>query len=188
MSSSEAWKSGMAPARRAWMIVPACTLMLGLTLSGCGSEAGFRPLYGTTASGIGLEEKLAQVKVAPIPSRVGQRIRNELIFQNTGGGTPPPPRYTLEIVITESVTSTLVQSTGESLSQIYNLNASFRLISIKDKQVVMQGTSQGRAGFERFTSIYSNVRAREDAENRAAKTVAEELKGRLAARLSSSRV
>lgn len=188
MSSSEAWKSGMAPARRAWTVAPACTLLLGLALSGCGSEAGFRPLYGTTASGVGLEEKLAQVKVAPIPSRVGQRIRNELIFQNTGGGTPPPPRYTLEIVITESVTSTLVQSTGESLSQIYNLNASFRLISIKDKQVVMQGTSQGRAGFERFTSIYSNVRAREDAENRAAKTVAEELKGRLAARLSSSRV
>jgi LPS-assembly lipoprotein len=169
------------------VILPACTLLLGLTLSGCGSD-GFRPLYGATASGVGLEEKMAQVQVAPIPSRVGQRIRNELIFQNTGGGAAPPPLYTLEIAITESVTSTLVQSTGESLSQIYNLNASFRLISVKDKQVVFQGTSQGRAGFERFTSIYSNVRAREDAENRAAKTVAEEIKGRLAARLSSSRV
>lgn len=168
--------------------MPACTLLLGLTLSACGSEGGFRPLYGTTASGIGLDEKMAQVQIAPIPSRVGQRIRNELIFQNTGGGTPPPPLYTLEIAITESVTSTLVQSTGESLSQIYNLNASFRLISVKDKQVVFQGSSSGRAGFERFTSIYSNVRAREDAENRAAKTVAEEIKGRLAARLSSSRV
>ena len=187
MSSSEAWKSGMSPARKAWMIVPACTLLLGLTLSACGSD-GFRPLYGTTASGVGLDEKMAQVRIAPIPSRVGQRIRNELIFQSTGGGTPPPPLYTLEIAITESVTSTLVQSTGESLSQIYNLNASFRLVSIKDKQVVFQGTSQGRAGFERFTSIYSNVRAREDAENRAAKSVAEEIKGRLAARLSSSRV
>lgn len=187
MSSSEAWKPSMPPARRAWVVLPACTLLLSLTLSACGSD-GFRPLYGTTASGVGLEEKMAQVQIAPIPSRVGQRIRNELIFQNTGGGTPPPPLYTLEIAITESVTSTLVQSTGESLSQIYNLNASFRLVSIKDKQVVFQGTSQGRAGFERFTSIYSNVRAREDAENRAAKTVSEEIKGRLAARLSSSRV
>jgi len=187
MSSSEAWKSGRTPALRAWVVLPACTLLLGLTLSACGSD-GFRPLYGTTASGVGLEEKMAQVQIAPIPSRVGQRIRNELIFQYTGGGTPPPPLYTLEIAITESVTSTLVQSTGESLSQIYNLNASFRLVSIKDKQVVFQGTSQGRAGFERFTSIYSNVRAREDAENRAAKTIAEEIKGRLAARLSSSRV
>jgi LPS-assembly lipoprotein len=187
MSSSEAWKSGRTPALRAWAVVPVCTLLLGLTLSACGSD-GFRPLYGTTASGVGLDEKMAQVRIAPIPSRVGQRIRNELIFQSTGGGTPPPPLYTLEIAITESVTSTLVQSTGESLSQIYNLNASFRLVSIKDKQVVFQGTSQGRAGFERFTSIYSNVRAREDAENRAAKSVAEEIKGRLAARLSSSRV
>ena len=79
MSSSEAWKLGMTPARRAWTIMPACALLLGLTLSACGSE-GFRPLYGTTASGVGLEEKMAQVQVAPIPSRVGQRIRNELIF------------------------------------------------------------------------------------------------------------
>lgn len=188
MSSSEARNVGMSPALRAWVRAPVCMLLLGLALSGCGSEAGFRPLYGTTASGVGLEEKMAQVQVAPIPSRVGQRIRNELIFQNTGGGAPPPPVYTLEITITESVTSTLVQTTGESLSQIYNLTATFKLISIKSKQVVMQGSSQGRAGFERFTSIYSNVRAREDAENRAAKTVAEELKGRIAARLSSSRV
>ena len=112
-------------------------------------------------------------------------MRNELIFQNTGGGAPPPPLYTLEIAITESVTSTLVQQSGEALSQIYDLNASFRLITIKDKKVVLTGNSHARAGFQRFTSIYSNVRAREDAENRAAKTLAEELKGRLAAHLAS---
>ena len=85
------------------------------------------------------------------------------------------------------MTSTLVQTNGEALSQVYNLNATFRLVVIKDKKVVLTGNSHARAGFERFTSIYSNVRAREDAENRAAKTLAEELKGRLAAHLSSGR-
>ena len=39
---------------------------------------------------------------------------------------------------------------------------------------------------ERFQSIYSNVRAREDAENRAASTVADDLKTRLAAYLSGA--
>ena len=52
--------------------------------------------------------------------------------------------------------------------------------------MVLQGTSHARAGFERFQSIYSNVRAREDAENRAAKTIADDLKIRLATYLSGA--
>ena len=51
---------------------------------------------------------------------------------------------------------------------------------------MLQGTSHARASFERFSSIYSNVRARDDAENRAAKTIAEDLKTRLAAYLSGA--
>lgn len=187
MSSSEAHESGVATVNRRWLRAVLCTLLLGTALAACGSEAGFRPLYGPTPSGAGLDETLAQVQIAPIPGRVGQRVRNELIFQNTGGGATPPPAYTLEIVISESVTSALVQQSGEALSQIYDLNASFRLIALKDKRVVFTGNSHARASFQRFPSIYSNVRAREDAENRAAKTIADELKVRLAAYLSGSR-
>ena len=66
----------------------------------------------------------------------------------------------------------------------YSVAASFRLIDSKAKKVVFQGTSHARAPFERFESIYSNVRAREDAENRAARTIADDLKSRLAAYLS----
>ena len=39
---------------------------------------------------------------------------------------------------------------------------------------------------ERFQSIYSNVRARDDAENRAARTVADDLKTRVAIYLSNA--
>jgi LPS-assembly lipoprotein len=67
---------------------------------------------------------------------------------------------------------------------VYSLQASFRLIDPKTKQVVFQGTSNARAPFERFESVYSNVRAREDAENRAARIIADDLKTRLAAYLS----
>ncbi len=62
--------------------------------------------------------------------------------------------------------------------------ANFKLVEIKSKQIVLTGSSHGRAGFERFQSIYSNVRARDDAENRAARTVAEDLKTRVAIYLS----
>jgi LPS-assembly lipoprotein len=152
-------------------------------LAACGSE-GLHPLYGATPSGVGLDKRMAQVEFAPIPGRVGQRIRNEMIFQSTGGGQAAPPVLRLEVAIKESLTSTLVNIQGDSLNQIYAIEASFRLININDKQVVFQGSSNARAGFERFVSVYSNVRAREDAENRVAKTIAEDLKIRLATYLS----
>jgi LPS-assembly lipoprotein len=160
---------------------------LATGVAGCGSD-GFRPLYGPSANGTNVQEKMASVEVAHIPSRVGQRIRNELIFQNTGGGERAPPRYRLEIAIRESISSTLVNSQGEALSQIYSLEAQFKLINIADKKVLLQGGSHARAAFERYPSIYSNVRAREDAENRAASTMADELRLRIAGFLSNDKV
>jgi LPS-assembly lipoprotein len=168
-------------ARSAFTVLSLCALAI---LSGCG-DSGFRPLYGSSAiGGANVEEKLAAVDVAPIPGRVGQRIRNELIYQATGGGLPLPPEYRLDIAVREYVSSTLVQIDGNAAGQVYNLDASYTLVRISDKQVVAEGKSYARAGFERLTSIFANVRARENAENRAAKTVGEELRTRLMAHLS----
>lgn len=158
-------------------------LVAAMMLSACGDAGGFRPLYGAGASG-NVGEQLKQVDFSPIPGRVGQRIRNEMIFQTTGGGDAQPPTHRLEVVLAESLTSTLVNVQGEAAGQVYSVQATFRLVDTKDKKVVFQGTSNARAGFERFESIYSNVRAREDAENRVARTIADDLKTRLAAFLS----
>ena len=161
--------------------------ILGLTalLAGCADGSGFTPLYGTSAiGGANVSEKLAAVDIAPIPGRVGQRLRNEFIYQSTGGGAPLPPEYRLEIAVRESVSSTLVKIDGNARGQIYNLDASFKLIRMTDKAVVMEGKSYGRAGFERVSSVFANVRAREDAENRAARTVGEELRTRVLAYLA----
>jgi LPS-assembly lipoprotein len=145
---------------------------MGAALAACG-DTGFRPLYAPSATGALASERLKEVDFAPIPGRVGQRIRNGLIFESTG-----------EVVLQENVTSTLVNIKGEVAGAVYQVQASFRLIDSKAKKVVFQGTSHARAPFERFEAIYSNVRAREDAENRAAQTIASDIKTRLAAYLS----
>ncbi len=160
--------------------------LAAVVLSACSEGAGFRPLYATAPGGIGVNEKLNQIDIPTIPSRVGQRVRNELIFENNGGALPTGAVYRLEVVIREALASTLVRSDGESAAQIYSLDAQFKLIRIADKKVVLNGVSYGRAGFERFNQIYSNVRAREDAENRAARTVAMDLRARLAAFLATA--
>ena len=76
------------------------------------------------------------------------------------------------------------------------LQANFKLVEHQDQAGRADGHEPWPRGFERFTntslavpgqaaqSIYSNVRARDDAENRAARTVADDLKTRVAIYLS----
>lgn len=161
--------------------------MASVLVAGCG-DSGFRPMYASSAiiGGPDVNEKLKQMEIAPIPGRVGQRLRNELIYQSTGGGLAEQPVYRLEIVIRESITPTLVQEDGNSSGSVYNLRTSFRLVRLSDHSVALQGESNGRIAFQRFDSVFANVRARQEAEDRAAKTVGEEVKGRIAAYLSGA--
>jgi LPS-assembly lipoprotein len=193
MSSAETASAGRASRR----YVVQALLLLGAAapvLAAC-SGGGFHPLYGVTPSGARTQERMAQVEVAPIPGRVGQRIRNEVMFQNTGGGEPLPPTHRLEVTIKENVLSTLVKPDGSAAGSVYAVEATFRVVKISDKKIVLQGTSIARAAYENSTiaSIptgstfnYANVRAREDAENRAARVIADDLKTRVAAYLSGA--
>ena len=182
---SSAKTTDRSTARISGLLAAICLSSAAL-LGGCADGgSGFHPLYATADyGGTGASEKLAALDIAPIPGRVGQRIRNELIYQATGGGAPKEPEYRLEIAIRESVSSTLVKIDGNANGQVYNLDAVYKLIRLTDKSVVTEGKSFTRVGFERVTSIYANVRARQDAENRAAKTIGEELRTRLMTSLS----
>lgn len=151
-------------------------------VAACGN-GGFRPMYAANLDGSSLEQAMAQVSVTTIPGRVGQRVRNELVFQTTGGGTAQEKAYRLDIVLRERLTSQLVDAQGDAESQIYHLDADFQLTE-RGGGVILKGQSFGRAGFQRFQTIYSNVRAKRDAENRAARTVAQDIRTRIEAALS----
>jgi LPS-assembly lipoprotein len=167
------------------LLLVALTAAAGLSSAGC----GFQPLYGsntTTSSGARLSEVMSSVDISPIPGRVGQKVRNELIFSNTGGNYAPESRYQLSIAIRERVIDQLVQITGDAEGQVYQLEANFKLVNLANGQVIHQGTAISRAPYNRFQEIFANVRARYDAENRAARTVAESIKTQLAAFLATS--
>lgn len=184
MSSAETGKARVGMSRRRMLRGLALLVAATPALSACGGS-GFQPLYAKGPDGVGVAERMSQVEIAQIPGRVGQRVRNELAFHNTGGAAVPPPAYRLEIALRETLHTTLVQSDGTSRGQIYLLEASFKLVSLKNpKHVLFEGISYGRGAFERFDSIYSNVRAREDAENRVARTIADDLKTRVGTYLS----
>lgn len=160
--------------------------LLSLGASGC----GFHPMYGTTASGTNLTDVMKSVQVATIPSRTGQRLRNELIFGTTGGGEPLAPVYRLDIALRETVRNTLVTTTGAPTGQILQLDAEFRIVRIKDNETLFKGYGTAEATYDltgwsgTTGSVYGDTRAALDAENRAARTLADTLKTKVAAFLS----
>ncbi len=174
---------GSRPARgsRATMVA---VLLAGVSIgiAGC----GIHPLYGPTASGATTQQLMSAIRVAPIPGRVGQRVRNELIFANTGGGNPAPQKYKLQIALKEHLSKSLVEQTGEATSEIYLLNAQFKLVDIASGKVVFTGSALSQAAYDRYDRTFSNVRAQYNAENRAANDLAETIKTRIAAYLATS--
>jgi len=158
-------------------------LITSALLSGC----AFKPLYGPTASNQELTTVLAGIDIPEVPGRVGQQVRNELIFRFTGGGHANAPQYKLVLAVKERVTSQLVERDGDSLGQIYQLTTNFKLYSITDgKNPLLTGKSYSKASFLDDDSVYANVRSRRDAENRTAKVTADDIQGRIAAFLSSN--
>ena len=122
-----------------------------MALAGC----GFQPLYGgTTAGGAKLVEVMKAVDITPIPGRVGQKLRNELIFATTGGGDPAPTRYKLDIAIKESVTDQWCEitgdATGQDLSARRNVQAG-RSVERQDR-AARQGNCEGAYNASRKSS------------------------------------
>lgn len=148
------------------------------------SACSFQPLYGSTANGGSLSQVMKTVDIVSIPGRVGQKLRNELIFKATGGGESLQPVYRLEVAVRESVKSILVQRTGDAQGRIYSLGTKFKLVRIKDNVVVFEGSARARAPFDKFESSFANTRARIDAEARAARTAADTIRTRVATYLS----
>jgi LPS-assembly lipoprotein len=153
-----------------------------LALAGC----GFQPLYGPTASGAQLSDVMKTVDINTVPGRVGQRIRNELIFRTTGGGYAEQPKYRLDIALRESIVRTLINREGDPQGEIYQVFSEYKLIRLADNKVVLEGHSNARAAFDKVESVFSDIRAKRDAEDRASRTIAEAIRTRVAAFLSTA--
>jgi LPS-assembly lipoprotein len=161
-------------------------LLAAALLGGC-----FQPLYGErSATGSpALRQALSGVLVDEIPApansvtaRLAVQIRNDLLFNFTGGGHSADPTHRLKIQI-RGASQVLSQqrSTGIPSIQNYVLNASYSLTEVASGKNVVSGNavttvSNNPAGTQRFATIAGM----QDAESRAAKDISEAITTRLA--------
>ena len=182
---------GVAPASAALahgrMIRAAAALAIAALAGGC-----FQPLYGeqSPTGGPVLRDQLSAVEVLQIAapkgtdeSRIAVEIRNALIYDFAGGGYPAPPTHRLKIAMASTRASIIVDvNTSRPDVENYGINASYTLTEIATGKIVVTGTTFARVSYDipGQEQRYARVRGLRDAELRAAKVVADNIRSRLA--------
>jgi len=160
---------------------------LGGLAAGC-----FQPLYGehslTNSPAIGPALAGVDVNQIPAPSgsseaRVAVEVRNQLLFDLTGGAAPPPPTHRLAVRMSSNRMSVIVDvNSGRPDVEDYGLNVNYTLTEIKTGKPVITGNTFARVSYDIPGQAQRFARARglRDAENRAAKLIADNIRTRLA--------
>jgi LPS-assembly lipoprotein len=162
-----------------------------LTLAGLAAGC-FQPLYGTQgpSAGPGIVDRLSSVEVAPIDTpngtrltRVGVELRNGLIYNLTGGGPAAAANYKLVIHLSSSQTQVIVDiNTARPDIQNYGIDATYTLTDITTGKQVVRGQTFSRVSYNipGQQQRFAGDRGLRDAENRAAKVIADSIRSRLA--------
>jgi LPS-assembly lipoprotein len=158
-------------------------LAASLALSAC-----IEPLYGPLGAGAPLAAELQAIAIDPIPERIGQYVRNELIFGFNGTGSEVQPRYRLSVLLKERVQTPIIDTvTMRATSAAVIVDASYKLVSLPDDREVTSGVAFGVASYDRFSNRLANVRAARDSEIRDAKVIAEQIRTRVSTALAGRR-
>ncbi|MEM1047627.1 MAG: LPS assembly lipoprotein LptE [Pseudomonadota bacterium] len=164
-----------------------CLSLIGLLgavpLAGC-----FEPLYGqrVAETGTDLRASLQTVQVAEAGDRTAQVFRNELLFLLRGGKSGADPLYRLEYRIAQRVSAVSVQVLSDvPQSYILTLTVVYTLWDIGEDRVVLNGSSFANASFSFSNQRFANARAQLDAQQRAAKVIAGEVRTRIATFMAS---
>jgi LPS-assembly lipoprotein len=155
--------------------------ILAAALGGC----MFQPMYAQTpllGSGPSLRDALRDVEVASIQGRIGNELRNDLIYELTGGeGNQVDAPFRLTLVANVSSFSPVIDTeSGRPVAEMVSFDVTYKLHDVVRDRTVLTEQALARVSIDRSQQRFANVRAIRDAENRAAKVVAEQIRSRLA--------
>ena len=156
------------------------------------NAACFQPLYATRSvnGGVPIGAALAQVQVDRIAaangtpeSRLALEIENALDFELHGGGGLISPTHKLNVRMVASRNSIITDvATGRVEAEITGIDSVFTLVELSSGKTVLNARTFARVSsdYPGQQQRFARVRARLDAEDRAAKVIAENIRTRLA--------
>ena len=149
------------------------------------SACQFQPLHGDRSASAVSGTDLSAVSVSQVNTRVGQQVRNHLLFLLNGGFGSGEKTHEAKIRVTWSNRLLAsIQGIRDNVSGTVTVTVSYDLIELTEGKIVASGNRKAEAGYDRTGQVFANNRAERDAENRAAKEVAESLRLAIASDLN----
>ena len=154
-----------------------------MAVAGLLSACQVRPLYAVST---GVTQKLSQVSFSDASSRIGQEVRNQLIFiAGRGAGETKTPRYTVDLSVSASTAGVLyLPSSDTSGAGRTTVTASFVLKEAITGKVLKSGSRSVTSLVDFQSTEFGKHRAALNSEDRAAREVAEMVAADIAATLS----
>lgn len=181
MSSSDRSFAGL---RRAALVV----VLLALPFA---AACTVKPLHSNPSSGraqAGVTADLSSIAIKPVETRYAQQVRNNLIFLfGRGAGQPASPAYSLALKVTARHQSGAVVQVGEDnepTAGTLTLSAEYVLTSAANGDVILSGKRQIASPYDVPRQEFAAYRARLNAEDKAARELAELLNLVIAQELS----
>lgn len=162
-------------------------MALAASVAGC-----LQPLYGARAPGGGsaVRDAMAAVDVLQIEApkgtseaRIAVELRNALVFELTGGGGAATPTHSLKMRLLTTRQTIIVDITsGRSEAVITGLDVGYSLIETATGKIIFTDKTFARVSSDvpGQQQRFAQIRAYREAEDRAAKVIAEQIRTRLA--------
>ncbi len=153
---------------------------LCLALAAC----GFHPLYGRGNDAASAAE-LESVYVPPLKDREGQLVHTYLTRGLNPDGRSGPTQYRLEIGLTSSTSDLGIRQDQTATRRNLTLSAQVQLHDIDTNKVVYRTTSSVVISYNIVEAHFATVSAQEDATDRAARAIADDIRTRVSVFLAN---
>lgn len=169
-------------------------LRLAAVTAAAGSTAAcFQPMYAShTPTGTpAVRDALSSIAVKQIEApngtpeaRIAVELRNQMLFDFTGGSGTNSPTHELTIAMTSSRSSIIVDLTSQRPdTENFGIDVIYTLRELSTGKAVVHSAAFTRVSYDNPGSgqqRFARIRGLRDAENRAAKTIADHIRNRLA--------
>lgn len=158
-------------------------LALVAVLAACGFQpvnAPSRPEAGAAAVPPG-----AQVRVQPIPDRLGQLLRNKLVQRLSPAGGEGKPTYLLSVGLREDIFDTTFRQDETATRRNLRLRAEYRLSRANSGEVVLRGRARSTNSANILDAPYATEVSERAARERGADDLAREIALHVASHISA---
>jgi LPS-assembly lipoprotein len=157
---------------------------LSILLAGL-SACGFQPVNAPGPNGDAATAETAQVRVQPIPDRMGQILHSALTDRLQGGASGAPDAYALAVSLDERIDETGFRLDETATRRNITVLADYRLIDTRTRQTVLNGRAQSTNSANVLDQPYATEVAEREARKRGVTDLAEKIFRDVATKLAA---